>query len=291
MRSMTGHGQGRAGADGQYFVVELSSVNRKQFELACSLPRGLAALETKVRETVGPAIPRGRLNCSVVREGRNLSSRRSVLDELAAQQYAGELLQLRDALGLGEAITLDLVLKGPGVLGEISAAEDAGAAWPLIEEALQQALTQLVRMREQEGANLADEILRLVDGMEASVEGLRELAPAAIDKFRAALQRRISEAGLVLPVDPDRLAQELVVFADRSDITEELARLGSHLQQLREIVAKTEPVGRTLEFLVQEVNREINTVGAKANDLEITRLVMHVKGELEKVREQIQNVE
>ncbi len=288
---MTGHGRGKATVAGRQILVELSTVNRKQFELACSLPRGFSEFEPKIRESTAGMIQRGRLNCSVSFESSASKSHRHSIDQEVARIYLRELQGLRRKLRLEDAVTLEQVLRGPGVIREESALEDKEEIWPGIEEALDKALKQLVKMREQEGANLEKEFLRLIFGMKTSVKRVAKLAPTAVERHRTALHKRVSEAGLTVPLDDERLAKEVVLFADRADITEELARLDSHFKQFRQLLKKEEPVGRTLEFLTQELNREINTIGSKANDLEITRLVMDLKGELEKVREQIQNVE
>jgi uncharacterized protein (TIGR00255 family) len=170
---------------------------------------------------------------------------------------------------------------------QVSAAD----AWPHVQAALAEALVELVTMREREGKHLAKDLIRRVKVVRDNVRKVRELQPASVKRYRQALHERISKAGVELPLDDDRLAKEVIFFADRSDITEELTRLDSHFAQFAHMLRRTEPVGRTLEFMSQEIGREFNTIGAKANDVEISQLVVSCKAEMEKIREQIQNIE
>lgn len=292
MKSMTGHGRGSAKRDGHQALVELSTVNRKQFELACGLPRGFSDLEPKVRELVSSQVQRGRVNCSITWENATGAKTRSHrIDHEAATAYFQELEALRKKLKLKDPISLDLVMRGPGIIREEAKETEVEKYWPVLQEALQKALRQLLKMREAEGRNLAEDFARMLAGMEKVVAEIATHAPQAVERYRQALHKRVREAGVELAREDERLLKEVVLFADRADITEELTRLRSHFQQFHQILKSKEPVGRTLEFLTQEMNREINTIGAKANDLDITQGVMHLKGELEKIREQIQNIE
>jgi uncharacterized protein (TIGR00255 family) len=166
-----------------------------------------------------------------------------------------------------------------------------GEIWPQLEQALKEAHADLVRMRVREGKHLAKDLIKRLKAVRASVRMIRQLQPAVLKRYRQNLQERIERAGLELPVDDERLVKEVVFFADKSDISEELTRLDSHLAQFAHHLRKTEPIGRTLEFMVQEIAREFNTLGAKANDVDIAQLVVACKAEMEKIREQIQNIE
>ncbi len=203
-----------------------------------------------------------------------------------------ELNRLAKELKLAGPITLDLLARAPGVFETDEALADAEDFWPAVEKALAQALGTLLKMREREGAHLARDLSTRVAIMRKSSAEIQKHAPQVQKRYREQLLQRLKTAGLEAPVaDDERLIKEIVYFADRSDITEELTRLQSHFQQFDDCLGSREPVGRTLDFLAQEMNREINTVGSKANDSRISRAVVTLKAELEKFREQAQNVE
>jgi len=184
-----------------------------------------------------------------------------------------------------------MLLRVPGVLKSTEPTLEAEAVWPSVEQALKRALGQLVKMREKEGKFLADDLIGRLDALADGVARIRQVAPSIVHHYRGQLHARIKEAGLDVPLDDERLRKEVVLFADRCDITEELTRLESHFQQFRGCLKSVEPVGRTLDFLSQEMNRELNTIGAKANAVEISQVVVRLKAELEKIREQVQNIE
>lgn len=293
MKSMTGYGRGECVQDGFKITVELSSVNRKQAEIAVNLPRELELLEAPIRDAINLQIARGRLTARVsLHASQGKSSARMHLNLELAREYAAELTRLAKQLKLAGPITLDHVLRAPGVFQtdeQLAGAEDF---WPAVSKALKQALAALIKMREREGANLAKALTRHIDTLRAAVERVQKQAPLAQERYRRQLIERVKNAGLPTPAAEDeRLVKEVVYFADRSDITEELIRLQSHFQQYQDCRKSQEPVGRTLDFLAQEMNREINTIGSKANDAVISREVVLLKAELEKFREQAQNVE
>jgi uncharacterized protein (TIGR00255 family) len=209
-----------------------------------------------------------------------------------AKAYARELNRLAAQLKLPGPVTLDQLARAPGVLQtdqELAVEEDL---WPAVEKALKQALSQMVRMREREGAHLAQDLTRRIMTMRKAAGRIQGHAPTVAERYRQQLIQRIKSAGLEAPAaDDERLLKEVVYFADRSDISEELTRLQSHFQQFEDCRKSQEPVGRMLDFLAQEMNREINTIGSKANDSLISREVVTLKAELEKFREQAQNVE
>jgi len=216
---------------------------------------------------------------------------RLAIDTALAAAYFRAMTDLRDELGAGGEITIETILRSPGVL---RIPEDSIAfenAWPHLEEALTSALDDLIKMREREGKHLAKDLIKRLKLVRQSLRKVRQLHPGVCKKYRQTLQERIARAGLDLPVDDERLVREVILFADKSDISEELIRLDSHLAQFAHTLRKTEPVGRTLDFITQEIYREFNTLGAKANDAEISQLVVTCKAEMEKIREQIQNIE
>lgn len=293
MRSMTGYGCGEGTHDGCQVTVELSSVNRRQAEIAVSLPRDLEVLEARIRDQIARRLSRGRVTARVsLHAGEARRADRVRLNRALAAAYAREFAALAKEIGLAERVPLDLVLRSPGVLESDDGLEDAETFWPAIGEALGAALGQLVRMREQEGANLAKDLVARLDTLRQAAAAVRERAPEVAEQYRRQLHERIAAAGIALnPEDHERLLKEVALFADRSDITEELTRLESHFGQFGDCLESEEPVGRTLDFLAQEMNREVNTIGSKANDAAIARAVVQLKSELERVREQAQNLE
>jgi uncharacterized protein (TIGR00255 family) len=209
-----------------------------------------------------------------------------------AKAYAKEIAKLARELALGDNASLDLLLRAPGVLRTEEELSDAENAWPTVQKSVTRALEALVKMRLREGAHLAEDLRKRVNGMRKGVEQVRARAPEMVKRYQEQLRQRIKNAGLELPsLEDERLLKEVIYFADRSDISEELTRLESHFKQFATSIQSKEPVGRMLDFLAQEINREVNTIGSKATDPQISREVVKLKAELEKVREQVQNVE
>ncbi|HZT21521.1 MAG TPA: YicC/YloC family endoribonuclease [Verrucomicrobiae bacterium] len=293
MKSMTGYGRGECARDGFKITVELGAVNRRQAEISVNLPRELEMLEAPVRDAINARIARGRITARIslhTAEGRQ--SARAHLNAPLAKAYAAELGRLAKQLKLAGGVTLDHVLRAPGVFQSDEELADAEKILPAVKQALAQALDALVNMREREGAHLERDLAARIRRMRQSVQKIRKQAPRTAENYRRQLLERIQAAGLEhIAPDDERLLKEIVLFADRSDISEELTRLQSHFQQFDDCRKSREPVGRTLDFLAQEMNREINTIGAKANDAAIAREVVTLKAELEKFREQAQNVE
>ena len=290
---MTGYGRGDCAKDGFKVTVEVSSVNRKQTEISVNLPRQMELLEAQIRDVINRYIARGRVTVRVsLHAGIGKASARMHLNVPLAKAYARELTRLSKQLRLPGPVTLDQVSRAPGVLQtdeEMAVEEDF---WPAVEKALQKALSQMVTMREREGAHLAQDLAKRIEIMRKAAAQIAKHAPTVAEHYRQQLIERIKSAGLQAPsVEDERLLKEVVYFADRSDITEELTRLQSHFQQFADGRKSKEPVGRMLDFLAQEMNREINTIGSKANDSLISQEVVTLKAELEKFREQAQNVE
>jgi uncharacterized protein (TIGR00255 family) len=293
MKSMTGYGRGECAQSGYKVTVELSSVNRKQSEISVYLPRELEALESRVRDEINRRIARGRLNVKVSMHAADGSMPGRVkLNAALARAYAREFSRLAKDLKLAGPLTLETLVRAPGVLQTDEELTDAESFWPTLAKALRKALAALVKMREREGTHLAQDLQKRIAVLSKSVVQVQKQAPQVLQRYQEQLRERIKNAGLEMPaVDDERLLKEIVYFADRSDISEELTRLQSHFQQFDDCVKSKEPVGRTLDFLAQEMNREVNTIGSKANDSLISREVVNLKAELEKFREQVQNLE
>jgi len=287
---MTGYGRGTAAFDGRQVAVELSAVNRKQAEIALSLPRALLELEPRVRDEINAHISRGRLTVVVGLHAKD-GKRSGALNVAAAKAYRDQLDALRKSLKLEGEITLDQVLRGPGVLDSDDVEIETEAVWPALRKALKGALDQFVKMRKSEGEALAADLRKRVLAIQKNVKTVGVLAPKVMEHHRGTLLERAAKAGLEIEASDERLLKEIVFFADRSDISEELTRLRSHLDQFFTQLGKDEPVGRTLDFLLQEMFRETNTIGNKANFLAISQIIVGMKTELEKLREQVQNIE
>ena len=291
IRSMTGFGAARGEVSGEAVSVELKSVNGKFCEVKPRLPRELASLETDLVKTIKSRLSRGVVEALVRREaqpGRALSPR---IDLSLAAAYAKALRELKEELGLQGEPSVHDVAAMEGVVSLAENAPDLAALGASLQEALSSALDALEQMRRREGEALARDLLARLDAIEKGARELARLAPLQVDAVRERLSARIAELTRGVPLDPARLAQEVAVFADRTDIAEELTRLHSHLSQARELIRSEAPAGRKLEFLVQEINREINTIGSKSQHAGMAALVVDLKAELERVREQVQNVE
>jgi uncharacterized protein (TIGR00255 family) len=288
---MTGYGRGETDYNGIKFSVELNSVNRKQSDIVVNLPRDLAELEPRVRQTINESISRGRTNVVIAYHDGLGANRKLALDAELARSYHEAMRALQKELNTPGEITIGTILQAPGVLRVPEETLKADEAWPAIERALRGALAELVKMREREGKHLAKDLIHRLKAMRKRLKEIRALHPDVVKKYRAALLDRIQKAGLPVASDDERLVKEVSFFADRSDISEELTRIESHLAQFAHHLRRNEPVGRALEFITQEISRELNTLGAKANDATISQHVVACKAELEKIREQIQNLE
>jgi uncharacterized protein (TIGR00255 family) len=291
MRSMTGYGRGEAEHNGSRFSVELNSVNRKQSDVVINLPRDLAALEPRIRETINESISRGRTNVTVALRSRTNGVRELALDNNLARSYHEAMRALQKELNAPGEITIGLILQAPGVMRLPEEVVDADQAWPRVEQALRAALAELIKMREREGKHLAKDLIHRLKEIRKKIKEIRGLHPDVVKKYRATLLDRLEKAGLPLDPKDERILKEISFFADRADISEELTRLESHLAQFAHHLRRNEPVGRTLEFIAQEISRELNTLGAKGNDAAISQRVVACKAELEKIREQVQNLE
>ena len=288
---MTGYGRGENDRGGAKISVEVNSVNRKQSDIVINLPRELSALEPRVRQVVSDRLARGRTNVVVAYDPSANASRRLALDGALARSYHDGMRSLQKELGVTGEITIGMILQAPGVLRFSDDGLEPDEIWPALEDALSAALGELIKMRAREGRHLAKDLIHRLKVVRQALKEVRKMHPAVAEKYRATLLERINKAGFDLDANDERLLKEVAFFADRSDVSEELTRLESHLAQFAHHLRKDEPVGRTLEFITQEISRELNTLGAKAGDAEISRHVLACKSEVEKIREQIQNLE
>lgn len=291
MNSMTGFGAATAPLASSTLRVEISGVNRKQTEIAVSLPRSWAELETRVRDLVAAAVSRGRVNVNISLQSNCNGSGALSVHRAKLESLKQRLHEVSDELGHPLEATLDALLRLGIIAEETEADISPEDAWSAAEPAIRQALADFLSLRAREGENLRRDLLARVDTIRRYREQLAARASGVALRHRDTLMKRLEESGLPLPLDDERLIREIALYADRCDVSEEMTRLSSHLDQFCEICAKSEPVGRTLDFLCQEIFRELNTTGSKANDAELAQTVVSAKTELEKIREQVQNVE
>jgi uncharacterized protein (TIGR00255 family) len=297
IRSMTGFGRAEVRGDTLVVVVEARSVNHRHLDVALRLPRTLAAFEIDARKLIAARVERGRVDATVVATPVAGQSTQRVITDLAlAREYAARARALAhelDGAGLAGSVTLQWLLERPGVvrLEDNSEPVEASVPWPLLEAALARALDELVERRVAEGERLAQELRSLHAELATIVDTMAARAPAAVSRREERLRERLRALLGGAGVDESRILTEAAVWADKGDITEELARLRAHLGEWALALDKGGPVGRPLDFLLQELGREVNTVASKADDLELSQAALAGKGVLEKMREQVQNLE
>ncbi|AEG14886.1 Conserved hypothetical protein CHP00255 [Desulfofundulus kuznetsovii DSM 6115] len=291
LKSMTGFGRGESYGQGKKFTVELKSVNHRFCEVVLRLPRNMVSLEDRARRLIQSRISRGRIDGYFSVEECGEQSPVVKVDKALATSYYKAMEELKVTLGLTDPVTIQHLINLPGLLVVDEPVEDDDAWWPLVSEALEQALDGLVQMRLSEGSQLKVDLTRRLERIAELNEKIKARAPQVVTEYHNRLTQRLQEWLRDTPLDQARLATEVAIFAERSSIAEEVVRLASHITQFRDFLNEGGPVGRKLDFLIQEMNREINTIASKAPDLEISRVVVEVKSELEKMREQVQNIE
>ena len=293
--SMTGFGRGEASGGGVKIVVELSTVNRKQFDCNVSMPRELGSLESKLHALVHAQVTRGYVKGLVsvaASASEGAGGGAAVLDTARIGAQVAALRAAAAKLGLPDDLTASALLRLPDVFRPSVLPEDPVEVWPLIERAAQESLKSMAEMRRREGLALEKDLCKRFAALEKVSKRIAKLAPEVPKAYQAILERRLAELlGSGAAADPALVAREVAVFADRCDVSEELTRLASHFAQVTKNLDAGDACGRTLDFLCQEMFREINTTGSKANDAEISKLVIAFKAGLEAAREQVQNVE
>ncbi len=291
MKSMTGFGAASAPVMGQMLRVEMSGINRKQLEVSINMPRAWAELEPAIRALVAERVSRGRVQVSISFEQSDSGSKKLSTNEAKLSELCAQLPLIQEKLGSTVSVALSDLLR-LGIIEEdqeqeVTAEERWAELAPLVSSALENYMT----MKQEEGNKLQDDMLSRIALLRDLRLQLGESAAGVTQHYRANLLRRLLESDLALPLDDERIVKEVAIFADRCDISEELTRLDCHLDQFCALCEKDEPLGRTLDFLCQEIFRELNTTGSKANNAALAQLVVSAKTELEKIREQVQNIE
>lgn len=298
LKSMTGFGRGEY-EDADFSVtVEMKTVNHRYNEVAIRLPRFLNPLEDKIRKTILKTVSRGRIDVFVNADYTTSGNCTLKVDKNLAAAYHKALQEVgaaigADAAGINVAAEIMYLSKCPDVINVKEGFFDVESVWPKVEQAVNQAVANLVAMRETEGGNIYGDFIYRADLIAEKLALIEERSPMVVEEYQNKLQERLTNllADNNIAVEPERLLQEVAIFADRTSITEEIVRLKSHIKQFKQIIASDQPVGRKLDFLIQEFNREANTIASKANDYTLAQIVVEIKAEIEKIREQIQNIE
>lgn len=291
MRSMTGYGKGTASRDGLTVTAEIKTVNHKFFDWSIKMPKGFLFVEDDAKRAVAAEVQRGHVDVYLTVERDAGVADNYAVDGNLALKYVRTAKNLAESTGVQYDVTVSSLMKNPDIVSLKAAEIDDETAKSVVLEALGEALVGLVAMREKEGATQVADISAKLDAIESALGEIASVAPQVVADYRAKLAARIREAlGDNLP-EESRIATEVALFADKCAIDEEISRLTAHIAAMRAHLKSTAPVGRKLDFLVQEMNREANTIGSKANDLRITERVLAIKNDIEKIREQAQNVE
>ena len=290
IKSMTGFGRGNYENDGRIYSIEIKSVNHKYTDINVRIPRFLNSMEDKIRKKISSAISRGKVDVFVNFENYSNKGTKIRINKDLAKEYISELKKLSEETGVRFDISVIDVSKLPEILKIEDIDDDELIARELMQ-ALDEAIENFIKMREIEGEKLVQDIEKRIYLIREKVNEITDFSGNIVEEYMKKLEIRVNELLKPGTVDENRLMQEIVIFSDKSSIEEELTRLRSHISQFLTLIKKESPIGKKLDFLIQEMNREINTIGSKANCLEITNRVIEIKTEIENIREQIQNIE
>ncbi|MGN0522417.1 MAG: YicC/YloC family endoribonuclease [Eubacterium sp.] len=291
VKSMTGFGRAVKEIDGYIITVEIKSVNHRYFEFTCRSPRQYGFIDDKIKSFVNSRVSRGKIECFVGIEALNTDSADVVVNHTLAGAYVNALKEIADVYDLKEDYGASTISRFPDVLVVRKSEEDEDKIWELVKGVADEAIDKFIEMRSVEGRKMFDDIYSRSQFIIDTVAFIEERSPQTVKEYNDKLVERVHDLLGDVTLDEGRILQEVAVFADKVAVAEETVRLRSHIEQLRDFLNSDEAVGRKLDFLVQEINRETNTIGSKCNDVQIARKVVDVKAEIEKIREQIQNIE
>jgi uncharacterized protein (TIGR00255 family) len=293
IKSMTGYGKAEALVDGRQVQVEVKSVNHRYLDVSLRLPGAILPLETEIRKKVAEKFSRGRVDVNVRmdRDSGQQNGARLELNLPSIRNYYALLSQMKEELHLNDEITLAMIAGYKDAFSVSEQAEDAASLWGKLESVMDKAIESVMGMREKEGATLCEDLTARIDLIKGTLDDIGTRAPLIVAEYQKRLTERIKELTASLEIDEWRLSQEIAIMAERSDITEEIVRFNSHISQFKELLAGDDIIGRKVDFLIQEMHREINTIGSKSSDTATSRCVIEVKSELGKLREQVQNIE
>lgn len=292
-KSMTGFGRATSEkGKNRIFSLEMKSVNHRYLDMNIRMPRSMVSLEEKIRKVISSKLSRGKVEIFINYKDYAKNQGEAVLNEELAKSYINSLEQLKTLFpNMQNDLNLSLVAKYPDIITIEEKSENLESIWEELNFLLNQAIENMISMRKVEGDKLAGDILQKCDNIESIVACIEKKADVIVGAYKKRLEERLKKLLGEVPVDENRVAMEVAVFADKASIDEEIIRLGSHINQLRKTLTLNEPIGRKLDFIVQEMNREANTIASKSTDLEITNKVIDIKNIIEKIREQVQNIE
>lgn len=291
IKSMTGFGRAVAETDGYVITVEIKSVNHRYFEFSSRIPRQYGFLDDKLKSYINSRVSRGKVECYVSIDALNTEAAQVVVNNTLASAYVSALKELSANYGLKEDFGASTVARFQDVLVVKKADEDEEKIWSYVKSVTDTALDKFIAMRTVEGEKMKNDISSRADYILSCVEYIEKRSPETVKEYNDKLVERVHDLIGDVSLDEGRIIQEVAIYADKVAVAEETVRLRSHLDQLKAFINSDEPVGRKMDFLVQEINRETNTIGSKANDVDIARKVVDIKAEVEKIREQIQNIE
>ncbi len=291
IKSMTGFGRGTSESEASSFIVEIKTVNHRYFELNARMPRTLISLEDGIRKYVNDKIKRGKVDIFITQNQGANEDMSVVVNESLAENYVEVLHNLRDKYDLRDDISATTLARFPEVLKLEQKEEDLEKTWKILLPAVEEAVHNLVSMRQQEGEKLLIDITKRCECISSNVDIINRRVPEVTEEYRARLLKKVEEILAEKSIDENRIVMEVVLQADKSCVDEEIVRLKSHVAQVIKTFKLGEPIGRKLDFIVQEMNREANTIASKVNDLELTNIALDIKSDIEKIREQVQNIE
>lgn len=291
LKSMTGFGRAQKEIDGYVITVELKSVNHRYFDFSSRVPRQYGFLDEKLKSYINGKVSRGKIECYVTIEALNTDTANVVVNHTLATAYVNALKEIAETYELKDDFGASTISRFPEVLVVRKSDEDEEKLWGYVQEVCSEAIDKFVAMREVEGSKMKDDIYSRGQFILDCVSYIEERSPQTVKEYNDKLVERVHELLGDVSLDESRILQEVAIYADKVAVAEETVRLRSHIEQLNAFISSDEPVGRKMDFLVQEINRETNTIGSKANDVDIARKVVDIKAEVEKIREQIQNIE
>ena len=291
IRSMTGYGRAQQTVDGMDITFEIKSVNHRYFEYSSRLPRAYGFLDDKIKNHINRTVSRGKVDVYLYIETVDAPGSTVTINHTLAKAYLEAYKELSETYGLRDDVSVSLLSRNPDVLTVHKSAEDEEAIWNAVKTVLDEAVAKFIAMREVEGARMREDLLSRRETILAAVAKVEERSPETVKEHMAKVEQRMRELLDNAAIDEQRLLTEAAIFADKIAVAEETVRLRSHMDQLEQLLSGDEAIGRKLDFLVQEINRETNTIGSKASDVSIARVVVDMKAEIEKIREQLQNIE
>jgi uncharacterized protein (TIGR00255 family) len=292
LTSMTAYAKSEKTQEKLTVQIEIRSYNSRYLDIALRMPHGYLALEEKLKTLIAGRVSRGRIEVNLQVRDDSDEAYAFEINTPKARAYYDSLVQLKDKFNINSEISMDLLVNGGAIIKPVETGLDMETCWPAFKDCMDEAITNLIAMRKEEGNFLEADIFSRLDRIEECIDSIQKESSDLLSHYQERLKDRITALTKgIIEIDPDRIAQEAAFLADRSDISEEIVRAASHIKQFRTIIDSPEPAGRKLNFLVQELNREFNTMGSKTNHSNVSHIIVEVKSDLEKIREQLQNVE